>query len=340
LATSRRAEELRVEGHHVASGMLVEGEWRNERRRGDKEGRFVRSETTFRDLVTADGSSGYRAEPGRYHLYISWACPWAHRTAILRKLKGLEDAIGLSVVGSFMSDDGWAFYDEPGVLPDTVNGARYLREVYTKADPNYTGRVTTPVLWDKETGTIVNNESRDIIRMFDHEFDAVPGVRTKVNFCPEDLREQVDRTIDELYEPVNNGVYRTGFATTQQAYDEAVTELFDALDRWEVVLKDHRYLCGDRVTEADWVFFVTLVRFDPVYHYHFKCNLRRIQDYPNLWGYLKDLYQQPGIAETVNFDHIKRHYYRSHESINPTRIVPNGPILTLEEPHNRECVAG
>ena len=305
----------------MAPGMLVEGEWRVEERRGDEEGRFVRSGTIFRDFVTADDSSGFRAEAGRYHLYISWACPWAHRTAILRKLKGLEDVVGLATVGSFMGDDGWAFYDEPGVVPDTVNGARYLREVYQRADPSYTGRVTTPVLWDKEKETIVNNESRDIIRMFDHEFDAVPGAKQEVNFCPENLREEVDRTLDELYEPVNNGVYKTGFATTQDTYDEAVTELFDALDRWEGVLSKRRYLCGERITEADWAFFTTLVRFDAVYYGHFMCNLRRILDYPTLWGYLIDLYQQPGVAETVDLGHIKRHYYGSHESINPTRIV-------------------
>jgi putative glutathione S-transferase len=320
--------------------MLVEGEWRVEERRGDEEGRFVRSGTIFRDFVTADDSSGLRAEAGRYHLYISWACPWAHRTAILRKLKGLEDVVGLATVGSFMGDDGWAFYDEPGVVPDTVNGARYLREVYQRADPSYTGRVTTPVLWDKEKETIVNNESHDIIRMFDHEFDAVPGAKPEVNFCPEDLREEVDRTLDELYEPVNNGVYKTGFATTQGAYDEAVTELFDALDRWEGVLSKRRYLCGERITEADWAFFTTLVRFDAVYYGHFKCNLRRILDYPNLWGYLKDLYQQPGVAETVALGHIKRHYYGSHESINPTRIVPKGPLLNFDEPHERERLSG
>ena len=324
----------------MAPGMLVEGEWITQGQREDEEGRFVRSETSFHDFVTADGSSGYRAEPDRYHLYISWACPWAHRTAILRKLKGLEDAIGLSAVGSFMGDDGWAFYDEPGVIPDTVNGARYLREVYIKADPSYTGRVTTPVLWDKETGTIVNNESRDIIHMFDHEFDAVPGAKPNVDFCPEDLREDVDRTFDELYEPVNNGVYKTGFAATQEAYEEAVTQLFDALDRWEGVLGRRRYLCGSRITEADWSFFTTLVRFDPVYYGHFKCNLRRVVDYPNLWGYLKDLYGQPGVAETVDFRHIKRHYYRSHESINPTRIVPKGPILNLDESHDRQRLSG
>jgi putative glutathione S-transferase len=316
--------------------MLVEGEWRTERQRQDEEGRFVRAETSFRDFVTADGSSGYRAEPGRYHLYISWACPWAHRTAILRKLKGLEEAISLSAVGSFMGDDGWAFYDEPGVIPDIVNGANYLREIYIKADPYYTGRVTTPVLWDKETGTIVNNESRDIIRMFDHEFDTVLGARPDVDFCPEDLREEVDRTLDELYEPVNNGVYRTGFATTQYAYEEVVTQLFDALNHWEEVLGRRRYLCGERITEADWAFFATLVRFDAVYYGHFKCNLLRIVDFPNLWGYLRDLYGQPGVAETVDFGHIKRHYYRSHESINPTRIVPKGPILNFNEPHDRE----
>lgn len=320
--------------------MLVEGEWRVEERRGNEEGRFVRSGTTFRDFVTADDSSGFRAEAGRYHLYISWACPWAHRTAILRKLKGLEDVVGLAAVGSFMGDDGWAFYDEPGVVPDTVNGARYLREVYQRADPSYTGRVTTPVLWDKEKETIVNNESRDIIRMFDHEFDAVPGAKPEVNFCPEYLREEVDRTLDELYEPVNNGVYKTGFATTQDAYYEAVTELFDALDRWEGVLSKRRYLCGERITEADWAFFTTLVRFDAVYYGHFKCNLRRILDYPNLWGYLKDLYQQPGVAETVDLGHIKRHYYGSLESINPTRIVPKGPLLNFDEPHERERLSG
>ncbi len=316
--------------------MLVEGEWITERRQGDEEGRFIRTSTSFRDRITAGGSSGYKAEAGRYHLYISWACPWAHRTAILRKLKGLDSAIGLSAVGSFMGDDGWTFHEEPGVIPDTVNGARYLREIYTLADSNYTGRVTTPVLWDTKTGTIVNNESRDIIRMLDHEFDAVEGVRADVDFCPEDLREQIDRTIDEIYTPINNGVYRSGFATTQMAYEEAVTQLFDALDHWEVVLSRNRYLCGDRVTEADWCLFPTLVRFDAVYHGHFKCNLRRIVDYPNLQGYLMDLYQQPGVAETVYLDHIKRHYYRSHESINPTRIVPKGPILVLDEPHGRE----
>jgi putative glutathione S-transferase len=319
--------------------MLVEGEWKTDRQQEDGEGRFVRSETTFRDFVAADGSSGYKAEPGRYHLYISWACPWAHRTAIMRRLKGLEEAIGLSVADPIMREEGgWAFSNGSGEFPDLLHGASYLREIYTRADPNYTGRVTTPVLWDKKEETIVNNESREVMRMLDTEFEDF--VAKNANFYPEDLREEIDRTLDELYEPVNNGVYKAGFATKQAAYEEAVTELFDALGRWEGVLGQRRYLCGDRITEADWAFFTTLVRFNPVYHYHFKCNLRRIIDYPNLWGYLRDLYGQPGVAETVNFDHIKRHYYVSHESINPTGIVPKGPALDLDEPHDRERLSG
>lgn len=311
---------------------MVEGEWKTERQWRSENGRFVRSTTSFRDWVTADGSSGFPAEAGRYHLYVAWACPWAHRTAILRKLKGLEEAIGLSAVGSFMGDEGWAFHDEPGAIPDTVNGAHYLREVYAKADPEYTGRVTTPVLWDKASGTIVNNESREIIRMLDTEFGELAS---GPDYCPEDLRDEIDETISAIYEPINNGVYRSGFATSQEAYEEAVTELFDALDHWEGVLSTRRYLCGNRITEADWCLFPTLVRFDAVYHGHFKCNLRRIIDYPNLWGYLRDLYQQPGVAETVKMEHIKKHYYRSHESINPTRIVPKGPVLDFTEPHDR-----
>jgi putative glutathione S-transferase len=284
-------------------GAFVNGKWKTERQWQNTDGRFVRSTTSFRDWVTADGSSGFPAEADRYHLYVAWACPWAHRTTIVRRLKGLEDVMGLSAAGSFMGEDGWAFHDEPGVIPDTVNGANYLREVYTQADPDYTGRVTTPVLWDKETGTIVNNESREIVRMLDTEFGEF--ATTDAYFFPEDLRDEVDATIDAIYEPVNNGVYRSGFATEQEAYEEAVTEVFDALDHWEEVLASRRYLCGDRITEADWCLFPTLVRFDSVYHGHFKCNLRRIVDYPNLWGYSKDLYQQPGVAGTVNMDHIK-----------------------------------
>ncbi len=321
-------------------GMLVEGEWKTEDSiRRDSEGRFVRSTTSFRDRVTADGSSGFGAEAGRYHLYVALACPWAHRTIILRKLKGLEDAISMSVVGSYMGEDGWGWFGEPGEVPDELNGSRHLREVYQKADPGYTGRVTTPVLWDKETGTIVNNESREIIRMLDHEFDGVEGARADLDFCPDDLREEVDRVTDEIYNPVNNGVYRSGFATSQEAYEEAVTELFGALDHWEAVLGERRYLCGDRITEADWCLFPTLVRFDAVYHGHFKCNLRRIVDYPNLWNYTKELYQYPGVAETVNMDHIKKHYYRSHEGIDPTGIIPKGPILDFTEPHDRDRFA-
>lgn len=317
----------------MALGMLVEGEWTTHGIPKDNEGRFVRSETTFRDWVTADGRSGFPAASGRYHLYVASACPWAHRTVLLRKLKGLEDAISLSIVDPFMGSGGWVFSDAPGSIPDDVNGASYLREIYLKADPDYTGRVTTPVLWDKEKETIVNNESQELIRMLDKEFDGL--AREDADFCPDGLREEVDRTIEEIYDPINNGVYKSGFAMTQSAYDEAVTELFDALDHWEEVLSERRYLCGDRITEADWCMFTTLVRFDTVYHYHFKCNLRRISDYPNLGGYLRDLYQHPGVAETVDFDHIKQHYYMSHESINPTRIVPKGPLLGLNETHDR-----
>lgn len=317
----------------MAPGMLVDGEWKTERQWQNTGGRFVRQATSFRGWISADGSSGFPAEAGRYHLYIAWACPWAHRTAIMRTLKGLEDVIGLSAVGSFMGEGGWAFYDEPGVIRDSVNGASYLREVYATADPEYTGRVTTPVLWDKERGTIVNNESREIIRMLDTEFGEF--AKADADFFPGDLRAEINATIDAIYEPINNGVYRSGFATTQEAYEEAVTEVFEALDHWEEVLSTRRYLCGGRITEADWCLFPTLVRFDSVYHGHFKCNLRRIVDYPNLWGYLRDLYQQPGVAETVNMGHIKKHYYRSHNSINPNRIVPRGPILDFTEPHDR-----
>jgi glutathionyl-hydroquinone reductase len=316
-------------------GMLVEGKWKTEGLPRDREGRFVRSTTTFRDRVTADGSSGFPAEEGRYHLYVSWACPWAHRTAILRKLKGLEGEISLSSVEPYMGEEGWAF---SGAYPDPLHSAGYLRDIYTLADPGYTGRVTTPVLWDRKLGTIVNNESREIMNMLDTEFEELAA--TDANFYPEDLRDEIEEVLDALYEPVNNGVYRTGFARTQAAYDEAVTELFDALDRFEGMLSRRRYLCGDRVTEADWAFFTTLVRFDPVYHGHFKCNLRRIVDYPNLWGYVRDLYQYPGVAETVDLAHMKEHYYRSHESVNPTRIVPKGPIIDFTTPHDRERLAG
>jgi putative glutathione S-transferase len=318
----------------MATGMMLDGKWQKEAYKMDEKGRFQRNPTTFRHKITADGSSGFKAESDRYYLYISYACPWAHRTLIMRQLKGLDKAIALSVVDPLMADEGWEFSEFPGAIPDAVNKAKYLREIYAKADSNYTGRVTVPVLWDKQKNTIVSNESREIIRMLDWEFEAL--ATKKVNFCPEELKEEIDRTIDAIYQPINNGVYRSGFATSQEAYEEAVTELFEALDRWENVLKKQRYLCGEVMTEADICLFTTLLRFDPVYYVHFKCNIRHIWDYPNLWNYLKDLYQHPGIKETCNLDHIKRHYYMSHPHINPSKIVPKGPIYDLEAPHNRK----
>ncbi|WP_414548965.1 glutathione S-transferase family protein [Anabaena sp. CCY 0017] len=317
-------------------GILKDGKWISRRDQEDSQGKFIRPSTTYRDQITADGSSGFKAEPGRYHLYISWACPWACRTAIIRQLKGLEDVIGLSVVGAEIDQNSWEFTDEPGAIPDSVNGTQYLWQLYLKADPNYSGRVTVPVLWDKQKGTIVNNESREIIRMFDTQFDDFG--QQDVNFYPENLQKIIDETIDAIYQPINNGVYRAGFATSQSAYNEGVTDLFAALDDWEKILGKQRYLCGDQVTEADWCMFTTLLRFDAVYYVHFKCNLRRMVEYPNLWNYLKELYQLPGVKETCNFDHIKRHYYRSHPNVNPTRIVPKGPVIDFDAPHNRDQV--
>ncbi|MCU0534610.1 MAG: glutathione S-transferase family protein [Hydrococcus sp. Prado102] len=317
----------------MATGMMIDGEWRNEKYQMDTKGAFQRNPTTFRNWITADGSSGFQAEANRYHLYISYACPWAHRTLILRQLKGLEDAIGLSIVDPLMADDGWEFSEFLGSMPDTVNHANYLREIYAKADSKYTGRVTVPVLWDKQKNTIVSNESREIIRMFDREFEEI--AKNKINLCPEKLKEEIDKAIEAIYQPINNGVYRSGFATSQEAYEEAVTELFEALDYWEKVLAKQRYLCGDVLTEADVCMFTTLLRFDVVYYVHFKCNIRHIWDYPNLWNYLKELYQYPQIKETCNFEHIKRHYYMSHPHINPSGLVPKGPLINLDEPHNR-----
>jgi glutathionyl-hydroquinone reductase len=318
-------------------GILKDGKWIPEREQEDTDGKFIRPSTTFRDKITADGSSKFKAEPGRYHLYISWACPWACRTAILRELKGLQDSISMSVVGAEIKDNSWEFTNEPGAIPDTVNNAQYLWQIYLKADPNYSGRVTVPILWDKQTSTIVNNESREIIRMLDNEFNGcnISGGRRDVNFYPKELQEKIEDTIDKIYQPINNGVYRAGFATSQTAYEEAVTELFTALDHWEKVLENQRYLCGDKITEADWCMFTTLFRFDAVYYVHFKCNINRIIDYPNLWNYLKELYQYPGVKATCNLDHIKRHYYKSHPKVNPTRIVPKGPTIDFEAPHNR-----
>jgi glutathionyl-hydroquinone reductase len=314
-------------------GVLIDGKWVPEREQEDDQGKFVRPSTTFRNWITADGSSGFPAEADRYHLYVSLACPWAHRTLIMRQLKGLTDAISVSVVDPVIDQNSWEFSNAPGSIPDFVNHTEYLWQVYLKAEPDYSGRVTVPVLWDKQSGAIVNNESREIIRMLDTEFT---GVANEVDLYPAELQETIEQTIDAIYQPVNNGVYRAGFATTQSAYEEGVTDLFEALDHWETVLGQQRYLCGDRLTEADICMFTTLLRFDSVYYVHFKCNLRRIIDYPNLWGYLRDIYQHPGVKETCSLEHIKLHYYKSHPKVNPTRIVPKGPILDLDKPHERD----
>jgi len=317
-------------------GMLVQGVWQDvwyDTRKTD--GAFVRVDSAFRDRVTADGSSGFRAEPGRYHLYVSLACPWAHRTLIIRALKGLESILPISVVDPFMGAKGWTFTNRPGCIPDTVNGATRLYELYVRTKVDYTGRVTVPVLWDVHTGRIVNNESSEIVRMLNREFDSF-ATRRVPDLYPDSLRADIERWSTRIYHTVNNGVYRSGFATTQEKYEEAVIELFDTFDVLEQHLAAHRYLCGSQITEADWRLFPTLVRFDAVYHGHFKCNLRRLIDYPRLWAYTRDLYQVPGVAATVNLSHIKEHYYRSHESINPTRIVPKGPLLDFTTPHGRE----
>ncbi|HEX8167033.1 MAG TPA: glutathione S-transferase family protein [Beijerinckiaceae bacterium] len=322
-------------------GLLIDGVWRDQwYDTTSTGGRFVRKDSAFRNWVTPDGApgptgeGGFKAEPGRYHLYVSLACPWAHRTLIFRALKGLEEMIGVSVVHWRMLSEGWTFEPGPGVVPDPINGAAYLHQVYTAAEPAYTGRVTVPVLWDKATGTIVNNESSEIIRMLNSAFDSLgakPG-----DYYPPDLRDEIDALNARIYDTVNNGVYKAGFATTQEAYEEAVHPLFETLDFLDERLATRRFLCGGRVTEADWRLFTTLVRFDAVYVGHFKCNLRRIADYPNLSGYLRDLYGHPGVAGTVNFAHIKGHYYESHRTINPSGIVPSGPLLDLDAPSGRE----
>jgi len=301
-----------------------------DRERGEK-GRFVRQQSAFRDHVSADGSSAFPAEAGRYHLYVSLACPWASRAIIYRKLKGLEEAIPMTVVDPVRDAKGWRFLDDD---PDPVNGFEYLSEAYLQTDPDFSDRVTVPLLWDTKTGRAVNNESSEIIRMLNSEFNEF-AANPELDLYPEELRAEIDEINERVYNSVNNGVYRAGFATTQEAYEEAFDELFAELDLLDDLLAGRRYLTGDRITEADWRLFVTLVRFDPVYVGHFKCNLRRIADYPNLSGYLRDLYQQPGIAETVDFDHIKRHYYMTHPQINPTGVVPKGPELDLDAPHDR-----
>ena len=319
-------------------GLLVDGRWQD-RWYETRDGRFERQDSSFRNWVSVDGAAGptgeggFKAEPGRYHLFVSLACPWAHRTLIMRSLKGLQPTVGLSVTHWLMGEQGWSFAQGPGVIPDPILGAEHLHQLYVAAVPRYTGRVTVPVLWDRERRTIVSNESADIVRMFNGAFDevgAAPG-----DYSPAALRPEIDAINARVYATVNNGVYRAGFATTQDAYEEAVTALFDTLDWLEQRLSTQRYLLGNAPTEADIRLFTTLLRFDPVYHGHFKCNLRRIADYPALWGFTRDLFQHPGVAETVDLGHIKRHYYMSHPTINPNRIVPMGPILRLDEPTDR-----
>ena len=322
-------------------GLLMKGQWVD--RWYDTEsnnGRFARSEAQFRNWVTADGSAGptgdagFKAESGRYHLYVSLACPWAHRTLIFRQLKGLESMISVSVVNPLMREHGWTFEPGDGVVADPLHLARYMHQIYTAADPEYSGRVTIPLLWDKQQNRPVSNESAEIIRMFNSAFDGVgaqPG-----DYYPLALRSEIDRLNAHIYDRVNNGVYKAGFATTQEAYEQAVLPLFDTLDELEQRLSKQRYLLGEQITEADWRLFTTLIRFDAVYHGHFKCNLKRIEDYPHLAGYVRELYQWPGVADTVNMQHIKEHYYRSHATINPTGVVPVGPVLNLAAPHQRE----
>jgi len=321
-------------------GLLVDGIWRDEQP-GERtpDGHFVRPATRFRNWVTQDGSAGPTGEAGfpaardRYHLYVALPCPWAHRTVIMRVLKGLEDAVSMSVLEPLYGPHGWRFGASAGTTPDTVNGARELAEIYLRAEPRYTGRVSVPVLWDKERRTIVNNESAEIIRMLNDAFGRFTNVRT--DYYPPAMREEINRVNALVYENLNNGVYRAGFATSQQAYEEAFRAVFGALDELERRLSRQRYLVGNDITEADWRLFTTLVRFDAVYYSHFKCNLRRIIDYPNLANYLRDLYQQDGVAATVNLDQIKQHYYASQRQVNPTGIVPLGPQLDFLAPHAR-----
>src|SRR5271156_1815693 len=319
-------------------GLLVNGAWQEDISR-TTEGRFIRPSSAFRNFVTADGSAGpsgeggFPAEAGRYHLYISLACPWAHRTLIFRTLKKLDDVISISLARPLYGKTGWQFGTADGGTLDTANGRATLAEIYLLADPHYTGRVSVPVLWDKKRRAIVNNESSEIIRMLNSAFEAFTNVHA--DYYPAELRGEIDRINDIVYPTVNNGVYRAGFATSQEAYEEAARGIFETFDMLEDRLSRQRYLVGRQITEADWRLFTTLVRFDSVYYSHFKCNLRRIADYPNLWNYLRELYQVPGIAETVSIDHIKRHYYGSQLKVNPTGIVPIGPVIDFTAPHDR-----
>ena len=322
-------------------GHLENGVWHTQfYSQKSKDGSFQRPETTFRNWITPDGApgpsgtGGFAAEAGRYHLYVSYACPWAHRTLIFRALKGLTDHISYSVVHPDMGEDGWTFAtDFPGATGDPLHGAAFARDVYLRADPQMSGRVTVPILWDKAQDTIVSNESAEIIRMLNSAFDGLTG--NTLDFWPQDLREAIDPVNARIYNTLNNGVYRSGFARSQGAYDAAVTELFETLEWLEARLSEGRYLMGDRITEADWRLFPTLLRFDSVYHLHFKCNRKRIVDYPNLWAYTRELYQWPGIAETCRLDHIVRHYHYSHETINPYRIIPINPVIDWDDPHGR-----
>lgn len=322
-------------------GLLIDGVWHDKwydtKSTG---GKFKRQDSIFRNWITKDGAAGpsgtdgFPAASGRYHLYVSYACPWAHRTLIFRVLKGLQNHISVSVVHPDMLQDGWTFEkDDKGADGDTLYSTAFARDIYTRAVPDFTGRVTVPILWDKQTEMIVSNESSEIIRMFNSAFNDITGNTT--DYWPDDLHDAIAPVNDRIYDTFNNGVYKCGFATEQSAYDAAVIPLFDTLDWLEGRLAGNRYLMGDRLTEADWRLFTTLVRFDPVYHLHFKCNQKRIVDYPNLWGYTRELFQMPGIAETVNFDHIVRHYHYSHDSINPSRIIPINPDLDFSAPHNR-----
>ncbi|MDO9410030.1 glutathione S-transferase family protein [Patulibacter sp.] len=310
------------------------GGWKGEM--GDS-GEFRRQDSAFRDAVTADGSSGFPAAAGRYHLYVSLACPWASRAVLVRELKGLQDAIGMTIVDPYRDDEGWAFragdVTPPGEV-DPLHGWSFLSEAYRASDPGFDGRVTVPVLWDTETGRIVNNESSEVVRMLNAGFDAF-ATNPDLDLYPEDLREEIDALNERIYPTLNNGVYRAGFAESQGAYEDAVSDVFETLEWLEGILAERRYLTGDRITEADWRLFMTLVRFDPVYVGHFKCNLKRLVDLPNVWGYTRDLYARPGVAATVNVDHIKTHYYTTHPSINPSRIVPVGPEIDWDAPHGR-----
>ncbi|WP_299295017.1 glutathione S-transferase family protein [uncultured Tateyamaria sp.] len=323
-------------------GLLVDGVWHDQwYDTKSSGGKFQRSQAKFRNWITADGSAGpsgtegFKAQSGRYHLYVSYACPWAHRALVFRALKGLADHISISAVHPDMLSDGWTFEaDDAGATGDTIYGLPFARDIYTKADPVFSGRVTVPILWDKERETIVSNESSEIIRMFNSAFDGITG--NTDDYWPEEMRDAIAPVNDRIYDTLNNGVYKSGFATTQAAYDDAVHPLFDTLEWLEARLATSRYLMGDRLTEADWRLWTTLVRFDAVYHLHFKCNRKRLVDYPHLWAYTRELFQVPGVAGTVNMGHIVRHYHYSHESINPHRIVPINPVLDFDAPHGRD----